>query len=316
MAIRHPGPLGLFDQWVNTDDGTTSRTYQTPLVPVGTSVFDEYLLHGREARMCVAPPPARAQDPWLFNLGTFITLYEKEKPPFGKLSPEQRAGLEEVMGFIRRDRNITDLRWIAYMLATLMHECRSAASKWVLTWKPVSETGGANKSYGKEVVVTDWKGNPLGSDGKPIQAPRGKGGKALPIPENQKIKRRYYGRGYVQITHQENYRAMDDALGLNKSLLLNPERALEPAISYKIMSYGMREGSFMGKKQRSESKGYYGGNKLGDYVSAASADYFNARSIINADKNKTETGSTVSNGMKVKGYADKFETILKASRIE
>jgi hypothetical protein len=207
-----------------------------------------------------------------------------------------------------------------------MHECRSAASKWKLTWKPVAETGGANQAYGALVTVTDWKGNPLDTTGKVIEHPKavnehpkgakGAKSKPLPIPAAQLVKRRYFGRGYVQITHQENYRAMDDALSLNKSLLLNPERALEPEIAYGIMSYGMRAGSFRGKRQRTETEGYFGGHKLGDYVGAASADYYNARDIINGDKDKTETGAAATNGAKVQSYAEKFEAILNASRIE
>jgi hypothetical protein len=331
-GFRHAGPVGFDDQLININDGTTSQTYNAPPGSVGLYYFDEYLNAERRFLQGLTPwatplglgritsrvviGACIAPDPWVFDIDKFMEAYEKEKAPFGVLGESESDGLKEVLGFIQKDNEIQDIRWIAYMLATLMHECRSAASKWKLTWKPVAETGGANQSYGALVTVTDWKGNALDTSGRVIEHPKGPKGKPLPIPAAQLVKRRYYGRGYVQITHQENYRAMDDALGLNKSLLLDPERALEPEIAYGIMSYGMRMGSFRGKRQRTDAAGYFGGHKLGDYVGAASADYYNARDIINGDKDKTETGAAATNGAKVQSYAEKFEAILNASRVQ
>ena len=58
----------------------------------------------------------------------------------------------------------------------------------------------------------------------------------------------WYGRGYVQITWEPNYRKADDKLGLGGSLLANPDRAMEPEIAAKIMRYGMEEGWFTKRK--------------------------------------------------------------------
>ncbi len=49
--------------------------------------------------------------------------------------------------------------------------------------------------------------------------------------------------------------------------MCHPERAKEPQIAYNIMSYGMRKGSFTGKK-------------LSDYIHGDVCDYKNARRII------------------------------------
>ena len=58
------------------------------------------------------------------------------------------------------------------------------------------------------------------------------------------------------------------------------------------MSYGMRNGSFTGKK-------------LGDYINDAGCDYRNARKIINA----------LDQADRIKGYADKLEQCFADSRL-
>lgn len=336
-STRIPGPLGLYGpygqlfQTANStpalaagsdwggygaycsadpfaiDQGTSARN-QTPLTgPVGAT-------SGGSASTAQAPAGEKSVilvGPIQLDTEKFYELYSKESAPFGVLNVERRAGLNEVLGMIQADANLLNVCWIAYMLATLMHECRSAASKWKLTWKPVSETGGDKMAYGKEVVVTNWEGQPLGTDGsaltseaKPDPKTSEKVGK-LSYSKAALIRKSYYGRGYVQITHMDNYRSMDDALGLKKTLLVDPDKALDPAIAYNIMSYGMREGSFRGKRQRTASKGYFGGHKLSDYL-GTSAGYEQARNIINGDVG--EHGSTIA------GYARTFEKIIQASR--
>ncbi len=54
----------------------------------------------------------------------------------------------------------------------------------------------------------------------------------------------WYGRGYVQLTWEANYKRADDELGLGGSLLDNADRAMEPAIAAAIMRRGMVEGWF------------------------------------------------------------------------
>lgn len=46
---------------------------------------------------------------------------------------------------------------------------------------------------------------------------------------------RYAGRGYIQLTHDYNYRAAGDALGID--LLGNPDRAMEPAIAADVLAW-------------------------------------------------------------------------------
>jgi hypothetical protein len=80
---------------------------------------------------------------------------------------------------------------------------------------------------------------------------------------------RYYGRGYVQLTHWYNYASNGAAVGLGLNLLFNPDLALHPAIAYKVMSDGMCEGL-----------GFSHGHRLRQYP-GLDTDYVHARRIVN-----------------------------------
>jgi hypothetical protein len=76
----------------------------------------------------------------------------------------------------------------------------------------------------------------------------------------------YYGRGYVQLTHQFNYQAYSTKLGID--FVSAPDRVMEPAISLYIILDGMKNGVFTGVK-------------LDDYIIAGSVDFRRARRIVN-----------------------------------
>jgi len=76
----------------------------------------------------------------------------------------------------------------------------------------------------------------------------------------------YNGRGFVQLTHQGNYKKVGDLVG--KDLVANPDLAMDTNIAKYAICYGMRTGLFTGKK-------------LSDYINAHKKDYKNARKIIN-----------------------------------
>lgn len=58
----------------------------------------------------------------------------------------------------------------------------------------------------------------------------------------------WYGRGDVQLTWEVNYRRADTELRLSGALIAEPEKALEPDISARVMVRGMQEGWFTGKR--------------------------------------------------------------------
>jgi hypothetical protein len=177
---------------------------------------------------------------------------------FGAPSQPQTDGLNEILDAAEADTEITDIRWLAYMLATVKWECADR-------WKPIEEFGKGNgHKYGNPVTVTDPSGKPFTNV--------------------------YYGRGYVQLTWDWNYRQFGNFL--KNRLLYEPQLALDPAIAYQIMSYGMRHGSFTGVG-------------LGKYINAAGCDYVNARRIING----------TDQAAKIAGFAAKLEQVLRASAV-
>lgn len=78
----------------------------------------------------------------------------------------------------------------------------------------------------------------------------------------------YYGRGYVQLTHDWNYAKADANLGLGTALVRTPDMALNPSIAAQILVQGMLRGWFTGKK-------------LSDYITLQRSDFLNARRIVN-----------------------------------
>lgn len=95
----------------------------------------------------------------------------------------------------------------------------------------------------------------------------------------------YIGRGYSQLTWEENYRKMSNLTGFN--LVKNPDYAKRPAVAAKIIMHGMTKGMFTGKR-------------LSDYISSLKCDYEGARRIING----TDRAKLIA------GYAEKFEKAL------
>ena len=183
---------------------------------------------------------------------------------FGKLSQGQVSGIELVGRNMEVDPDLTDLRWAAYMLATIKHECADR-------WQPILERG--PRSYFDQYETGTPKGRRLGN------TEPGDGW-------------RFRGRGYVQITGRANYARMTAKLGLgpDADLVQDHDQALRPAIAYRIMSLGMREGLFTGKK-------------LSDFMSGDTKDYRNARRIINA----------LDQAARIAAYAETIETILRGA---
>jgi predicted chitinase len=165
--------------------------------------------------------------------------------PFGPLSDSQFKGLDAILNFMESDLSITDNRWRAYELATIKHETAD-------TYRPIEE-------YGK------GKGHTYGEPGS-----------------NGQI---FFGRGYVQLTWEDNYKSMQGHIGVG--LFDHPELALQPETAYKIMSYGMKNGSFTGRR-------------LADYFNDTFSAPLHARKIING----------MDQAEKIAGYYEVFKTAL------
>lgn len=151
----------------------------------------------------------------------------------GKMSNEQVAGMESIL-LTWETEGLTDLRWLAYMLATTLHETAR-------TMQPIEEYGkGKGYRYGKKIKRS-----------------------GIPYTLPDKI---YYGRGYVQLTWFENYETMGRLLGVD--LLNNPDLALQPVIASKIMFEGMTKGDSSFGDFTGKSLENYFNDKKEDWVNA------------------------------------------------
>lgn len=116
-------------------------------------------------------------------------------------------------------RGLTDLRWLAYILATIYHETAK-------TMQPVEEYGkGKNRTYGYKVKYN---------------------GQRYVEPDHV-----YYGRGHTQNTWYENYQSLTRAAkaqGHDWDFLNNPELLLTMEPSIWATFHGMTTGLYTGKK--------------------------------------------------------------------
>jgi hypothetical protein len=142
----------------------------------------------------------------------------------GTLTQDQVNGIDAILDEWEA-RKLTDLRWLAYMLATTYHETN-------MTMQPVREAYWLSE---------EWRRRNL---------------RYYP----------WYGRGYVQLTWEENYKKMGSLLGVD--LLDNLDLAMDPRIAAAIMFEGMMAGDFTGKC-------------LKNYFNDTTDDPVGARKIIN-----------------------------------
>ncbi|MUO27679.1 MULTISPECIES: glycoside hydrolase family 19 protein [Rhizobium/Agrobacterium group] len=171
----------------------------------------------------------------------------------GALTQNQVNGITAILDAWQAS-TMTDLRWLAYMLATAFHETAQ-------TMQPVRETRAATDKQAIAILDRSWaKGTMpwvkspywrIGADGKS-----------------------WLGRGYVQLTHKGNYNTLGNAIGVD--LVANPVLAMREDIALKVMFIGMSDGLFTGVK-------------LADFFHGTKTDWVNARRIINS----TESASVV-----------------------
>lgn len=200
-----------------------------------------------------------------FDREIFFPEYRKH---FGSLTQQQVNGLTRLLDRIEADPHIPDnktgLFFAAYMLSTVRRET-------AYTFMPIHEYGGTKyfiRRYGSQTRV----GKRLGND----------------TPEEGAI---YAGRGDTQTTGEDNYERAEEALrreypeivadferrtgrlfdltvGDQPNDLSDPDNMLDPAISYAVMSFGMRTGMFTGRK-------------LSQFVKNGKPNYLGMRGIIN-----------------------------------
>ena len=76
----------------------------------------------------------------------------------------------------------------------------------------------------------------------------------------------WFGRGFVQLTHNANYERATSELGID--LVSDPAKAMNPKISAKVLVRGMMQGWFTGAP-------------LSRFINSTEVDYVNARRVVN-----------------------------------
>ncbi len=188
----------------------------------------------------------------------------RQQPFDGKLTRAQVSGMDAILNEWDR-RELTDLRWLAYMLAT---------TKWETDhfMQPIKEKGGIKyftRMYdpqGERPVLARRNGNTTPGDGP-----------------------KYCGRGFVQLTWKNNYTTITKLLknaGIDADLVDSPDLAMQLNIASFILFEGMIRGTFTGKK-------------LAHYFNDKKTDWLNARRIINGTDRAAEIA-----GIAKQFYAD------------
>jgi putative chitinase len=152
--------------------------------------------------------------------------------PFPSTMTQQQVdGQTMILDRWEYDESTVDLRWLAYALATTMHE--TASTMW-----PIEEYG---KGKGMKYGTKD--------------------------PETGQT---YYGRGFVQLTWRENYAKATKKLSLTgkEDIEWHAEMALDTKIASDVMFRGMVEGWFRTKDNKPETLERYFNEDVNDPMNA------------------------------------------------
>jgi hypothetical protein len=188
---------------------------------------------------------------------TTFFAYARRAPFGGRLTQGQIDGMNALFRCWDSHKiPAPDKRHLAYILASVFHE---TGGRMV----PVRETFASTDAGAIAALDKAYKAGRLGQVSKPYWR-KGANGKA------------YFGRGDIQLTHEENYKTLGERIGVD--LVGNPSLALDLDISAEIAIVGMLEGLFTGKK-------------LTDYFNLKKDDPVGARAVVNGrDKAKLIAG--------------------------
>jgi hypothetical protein len=174
------------------------------------------------------------------------TFFDGVRELFGRLNQTQVDGLEFLLTSIENDSTWESVQQVAYLFSTIDHETAH-------TFQPIKEIRERKDSPRRKNQDRYWLTG-------------------------------FYGRGYIQLTWENNY--------LKFGLVNDPDKALEPETAYRIASRGMQQGLFTGKK-------------LSDYINDEKSDYRNARKVVNGLDDAEE----------IAARARAFEAILKTALV-
>jgi hypothetical protein len=199
----------------------------------------------------------------------------------GQLTKSQVANMDEILSAIEAS-GITNPYWIGAALATVRIEVGPAMA-------PVREGFAKTDGGARKHVASLYRAGLI------------KKNYALPDPETGKS---YYGRGYPQTTHKENYRKTGEALGVGDDYVNEPDLLLDPYVASRGMIEMMRIGGYR--------KGKSFASTLGTWPEVPTESMiYNSRDIINGDKNKRRGKSKTTIGAEYAALVKKFAAAIK-----
>lgn len=200
-------------------------------------------------------------------------LFESVRGPLfnGVLSATQRQGIEVILDEWDARPELSDLRWLAYMLATTHHETARAMVPVIETRQSKERTNPSVETAIKRLEAA-WKAGKMPWVRRAYWRKDANGVSWL-------------GRGKPQVTHEANYRKAEQKTGI--PFHSNPDLMLTDPAATKAMFSGMIDGWFTGKKLR-------------DYFRGTTCRWREARQIIN----RLESAD------KVAGYARQYYSAL------
>ena len=173
-------------------------------------------------------------------------FYGAYREVYGSLLQTQVDGHEAILDFWDSRSVLTDLRWLAYIMATAFHETGRRL-------QPVREGFCSSDACSIRAVTRLYNQGRISTN------------YALPHDNGKS----YFGRGLVQLTWGHNYKKAGRMIGVGDGAYDGPGLLLRMDVSTKVMCVGMLVGSFAP------------GKNLERYFTATKSDWANARRIVN-----------------------------------
>ncbi|QHL87409.1 hypothetical protein GU926_08160 [Nibribacter ruber] len=207
---------------------------------------------------------------------------------FGNSIPQSAVAAIELIVKTCKDRGVTQLEQIAYVLATVFHEVGEGMV-------PTGE----NLNYSAQGLANNWPGRYAVDPKAKVKVPNALAKKLAHKPQaianNCYCNRmgngneasgegwKFRGRDFCQTTGKDNYRRAGTAVGVD--LVAHPERIAELPIAVNTLVVGMRDGWFTTRK-------------LSHFITTKSCDFTSARAIINGSDKAAKVASYAADFLK------------------
>ena len=191
-------------------------------------------------------------------------FFEVVRPMFsGGMKQSQVDGINAIMAEIKRSKPRITRQGAASILGQCFWETgqrmQPVAENLRYSAKGLRRTF---KKYFTEAQAVEYAGNPVAIANRVYANRLGNGSEASGDGWL------YRGRGHIQITGKANYRKMSEVAGVD--LVTDPDRALDAAISIKVMVIGMRDGMFTGRSLENVAE-----------PEGTPPDFINDRAVVN-----------------------------------